>query len=134
MSNSNKPLDRLKHHVTGAIERGEKTAIEAVMAPKHTPGPWKLNSYKEKLRGSVVLTRYKILAFNMGPDKSPQVICELAYKWAEPDARLIAAAPEMLEALQALYVEGFMNMPFEEQHKRWMLAQAAIAKATGGAE
>lgn len=25
-----KPLGRLKYHVTGAIERGEKTAIEAV--------------------------------------------------------------------------------------------------------
>ena len=24
---SNKPLDRLRHHVTGAIERGEKQAI-----------------------------------------------------------------------------------------------------------
>lgn len=24
------PLDRLKHHVTGAIKRGEKTAIAAV--------------------------------------------------------------------------------------------------------
>ena len=29
-----KPLDRLKHHVTGAIERGEKQAILAVTSPK----------------------------------------------------------------------------------------------------
>ena len=34
-----KSLDRLKHHVTGAIERGEKKAITAMV--KHTPGPWK---------------------------------------------------------------------------------------------
>lgn len=32
------PLDRLKYHVTGAIERGEKTAITAMI---HTPPPWK---------------------------------------------------------------------------------------------
>ena len=28
------PLDRLKHHVTGAIERGEKTAIVEQAAPR----------------------------------------------------------------------------------------------------
>lgn len=31
----NKPLDRLKHHVTNAIERGEKTAIVAVVPTKY---------------------------------------------------------------------------------------------------
>lgn len=32
MTQKHTPLDRLRHHVTGAIERGEKTAITAAPA------------------------------------------------------------------------------------------------------
>lgn len=47
------PLELLKHHVTGAIERGEKQAIESVTA-KHTKGededqtPWCSYGHKTK--------------------------------------------------------------------------------------
>lgn len=36
------PLDALRHHVTGAIERGEAEAITEVTTQQqqHTPGPW----------------------------------------------------------------------------------------------
>lgn len=37
-----KPLDKLKHHVTGAIERGEKTAIESI--PDLRPYIWHENN------------------------------------------------------------------------------------------
>lgn len=42
----NRPLDRLRHHVTGAIERGEAQAIVEQKPPgqsvQFTPGPWRL--------------------------------------------------------------------------------------------
>lgn len=38
-----KPLDILKYHITGAIERGEKIAIEAVTMPRDSDG--KLSTY-----------------------------------------------------------------------------------------
>jgi hypothetical protein len=41
------PLSRLRHHVTGAIERGEAQAITEIPAspslPAHTPGPWSMD-------------------------------------------------------------------------------------------
>ena len=43
------------------------------------------------------------------------------------NARLIAAAPEMLEALQRLY----KYLPYVNQSNGGMQARAAIAKATG---
>lgn len=38
----NTPLDKLRYHVTGAIERGEKEAIteQHRMKEQHTPTPW----------------------------------------------------------------------------------------------
>lgn len=39
MTKENKPLNALRHHVTGAINRGEKTAIvEQVSNPKTQEG------------------------------------------------------------------------------------------------
>lgn len=55
---------------------------------------------------------------------------------AEANARLIAAAPDLLEALQALLeiAEGeYPREQWAEFYKPILDAQAAIAKATGGA-
>jgi hypothetical protein len=86
------PLDRLKHHVTGAIERGEKTAVVAVVGAKHTPGPWTYGRMDELNHGS----EYSWVSGPVGciahvyPDREPTN--DLA------NARLIAAAPELLAA------------------------------------
>lgn len=57
-------------------------------------------------------------------------VCDFAEDPSPADARLIAAAPDLLEALQQIV----------EQHGQWNngiwaanIARAAIAKATGGA-
>jgi hypothetical protein len=47
----------------------------------------------------------------------------------QANARLIAAAPDMLEALQNLENDDGSSMP----DSAWKLVQDAIAKATGGA-
>jgi len=83
------PQNRLRHHVTGAIERGEKEAIiEQPSLTRHTPGPWHVEKYQVPLGAG----HYQIVGNNTH---------EIAYiPLRSGDAALIAAAPEMLEALK----------------------------------
>lgn len=88
---------------------------------KHTPGPWTNDVM-------VSLTETHEAGLNIGflNTVNPQRRAE-----AQANARLIAAAPELLEALQAitdLYDtdEGCRSTP------EYIAARAAIAKATGG--
>ncbi len=80
---------------------------------KHTPGPWKAEPFAG--------------GWNVWPisSKKPDGSA-IAYDCTEADARLIAAAPDLLAALLAL-VERGTDSP---EH---MAAEAAIAKATGEA-
>ncbi|MDT3468959.1 hypothetical protein [Stenotrophomonas maltophilia] len=86
---------------------------------KHTPGPW---AYQEDSDAYTHIVR--------GPNN--RFICQLAQVTSaeiEANARLIAAAPELLEALERI-LKGALSLPrFAEE-----LARAAIAKATGGAQ
>lgn len=89
--------------------------------PKHTPGPWTVETY----HGSM----FKICKpdFKIGNEVTHRL---------EADRRLIAAAPELLEALCAvreLMLEH--KVPVLEWNKdAFALMRNAIAKATGGAE
>lgn len=96
-------------------------------APKfgHTPGPW------EHLAGSIGTHKFGLIA--MMPPKAESAA----------NARLIAAAPELLAALQAAVEYLHANRPkgkvrdiFSQlnAHENGVLkpARAAIAKATGG--
>ena len=125
---TNPALSALRHHVTGAIARGEAQAITEVPAtprPAHTPGPWYLNS-----RGWVVQSTGDIVT---------RLECS---NNKDLDARLIASAPELLEALagcaDALREAGkdfaqanklAVRPNLYELHER--SARAAIAKARG---
>lgn len=85
------------------------------MTTKHTPGPW-------EMRGPCASGRYSVIhngpLFYVGDAGEPGD--------GEANARLAAAAPELLEALQAI-VENQGNLfPTD-----WANARAAIAKATG---
>jgi hypothetical protein len=84
------------------------------MTAQHTPGPWLANR------------RYV--------ETKDQTICEV-FGGNREDARLIAAAPEMLEALEFIAGQG-MSMYGSYAYmieKLQDTARAAIAKATGGA-
>lgn len=129
----NTPLDKLKHHVTGAIERGEKEAVEAVVSKTkqvHTPGPW------TELRAAMI-GPWKI------QDGSGVEVCKLdpTNTHNVANARLIAAAPDMLEALKnaELWLGKFIAdcghlnavSPRHCEHSFKQVLKA-IAKATGG--
>jgi hypothetical protein len=99
------------------------------MSAKHTPGPWELKS--EGWKGQ----------FIYGTDEHAKGVrfiakVSLDFDGAEANARLIAAAPELLEALKGLdeaYCRAGTLSKSErlEDRKRLMAARAAIAKATG---
>lgn len=97
-------------------------------AAKHTPGPW---TYQENSDAYTHIVR--------GPTNS--LICQLAQSThveIEANARLIAAAPELLEALIKAD-QLFRDIGFIAEADRVRPGslgseiRAAIAKATGGA-
>lgn len=84
---------------------------------KHTPGPWSIADTKTSIDG---------------PDGS--LICSItAYRTPTPrqacNARLIAAAPELLAALALLLLETEDDQRVMPQTKR--ACRAAVNKATG---
>lgn len=100
--------------------------------PKHTPGPWRANQPRYIL-GLKTQGQWYIHA------KDCTVACSLDGD-REANARLIAAAPELLAALQAY--EPFLPKStaseggaaaYSAQVKAADVVRAAIAKATGEA-
>ncbi len=88
---------------------------------KHTPGPWATDS-----KGIEVFRDTEL-----GPDTVAQVVGHLMRDEGVnvANARLIAAAPELLEALQeVLYEHGGFATSYPAAVKK---ARAVIAKATG---
>ena len=84
---------------------------------KHTPGPWE-----------AVIAYRRVCDVRKAGEL--EVVCENAW---EPDARLIAAAPELLESLKA--VTEFLATRLGTNAYEWPsvhAARAAIRKATGG--
>lgn len=87
------------------------------MTSQHTPGPWKVSQN---------VTRHVI-----GPEGGVVACAELTWtnEITEANARLIAAAPELLEALISL--ERLAGKPLMHAEQARIAASAAIAKATG---
>lgn len=116
------------------------------MTTKHTPGPWELQVGEDACfhKGN----RFAIT--KSGEDDGEPWNVTIAEVWPSDngadhaDARLIAAAPELLAALQEIipaYLGALAEAsrtdsePYEESPAGLMLslARAAIAKATGDA-
>ena len=101
------------------------------MSAKHTPGPWAVEpgdplcvwEFDPKLRDD---DRYLVPLADCRTDAGRSWGRELQRPEAEAYARLIAAAPDLLEALQyVMSAHGEqLTDAFEQAHK-------AIAKATG---
>jgi hypothetical protein len=88
---------------------------------KHTPGPWASESF-EQVAGNGVFYGGLIV----GDDGETVVAqCVMAH-----NARLIAAAPDLLEALKAILSDGLHCDVVPHLHEK---ARAAIAKAEGSA-
>jgi len=92
------------------------------MTTKHTPGPWKCGQYLGQLSWFVHM--------DVGDRGRGMEIVEgvagLTDEQRLANARLIAAAPDLLEALQHLLVAHGEQLDYAFQQ-----AQEAIAKATG---
>ena len=98
---------------------------------KHTPGPWNCNRASAAGREIIVSEVSPVdVAVLSHRDKSQSEI--------NANARLIAAAPDLLEALEwcaetlAVFVADGSAAPESVIGKNLTTARAAIAKATGG--
>ena len=107
---------------------------------KHTKGPWKkserLNgpwwhiSSAYSIGGSEAKSGRQAIACVHGESKRGAT----AYaEMFEANARLIAAAPDLLAALIAITTTRCDGMDITPINDAWDMATAAIAKATGGA-
>lgn len=106
---------------------GERTQEEVKMEKnektRHTPGPWHYEMDGFQISIGDESTRHDYLKH----DRTVAVIRDNSAH-AEADARLIAAAPDLLEAL-----EGMIEKPGQAHPGTncWDRAQAAFAKAKG---
>ena len=111
------------------LERDRAAALAASIASQakakrenatHTPGPWVVHP----------TTHHPAVRSVGTSDTGPRRICTVGSMNGNPvdkkNARLIAAAPELLEALQFV-----MAASGEQLSTAFEQAQAAIAKATG---
>ena len=84
---------------------------------KHTPGPWHI--------GGRTILRPTLTIFH-----KPFGLGDVAEVYEEANARLIAAAPELLEALKEIADTDPVDAALDPQ-RAVRIARAAIAKATG---
>lgn len=99
---------------------------------KGTPGPWEIERYSDGL--IQIVGDLKVVSDD--EENVTTVVEEISATNEEANARLIAAAPELLDALQSLKCELILSdvdMGYIESHFRPSLnkAAAAIAKALG---
>lgn len=92
------------------------------MSEKHTPGPWVVKGEPSDLLCVVDHdSRYIVDRFKLGGRGIEEHLA---------NARLIAAAPELLTALKQA-APYLYNVPLEGALEAWEIARTAIAKAEG---
>jgi hypothetical protein len=98
------------------------------MKTKHTPGPWSCGGFFNKGDGDkmpIICNR----EIDFGIDR-----CDIAYmcignEKMHSNARLIVAAPLMLEALKAIYADGHVVSVMSDNQLK--IVKEAIAAAEG---
>jgi hypothetical protein len=118
-----------------SVDVGSSILTAESLAAKHTPGPWHFHA---KLSGSENHRGYRVY----GPGADGWILAEVIPVDEDgieggANARLIASAPELLEALEDmvdLITEGLVRMQgariYPAGEERIEAARAAIAKAT----
>lgn len=106
-------------------------------AAKHTPAPWEVSCGGHGSRSGVVIDEYFVLNRAAADDVAiaADIVDPATGMPSEANARLTAAAPELLAELEMLssVVEGCGMAAMPEVECRLVFARASIAKATGGA-
>jgi len=108
------------------------------MEHKHTPGPWRSKKARTLIhvQGDSPICEISVSANHIHEDSPGAKASYIATQ--EANARLIAAAPDLLDALQALF-DSYKQLADSGDSGFWKLeeqpegqqALAAIAKATG---
>ena len=93
---------------------------------KHTPGPWEVDESNPNLVARLVDGVYEYVC-EVAPSSFSTREC--SDEQEEADARLIAAAPELLAALRVARAD--IRRCFGDTVESLRLIEAAIAKATG---
>jgi hypothetical protein len=98
------------------------------MSAQHTPGPWRVSlAGRTKTRGIDILNVHELRIASC-PEGT---WLYRDHETREANARLIAAAPDLLAALEGLFLLLDAGSLYEPQA---YAARAAIAKAKGGAQ
>jgi len=106
------------------------------MSTQHAAGPWKVLDYSSERKGFIAV---------VGSSEVPEHICDVfpfgnrpgglkrELKQHAANARLIAAAPELLQALQTLVGAFGLDSVGKKDREAPIMkdARAAIARATG---
>lgn len=114
----------------GRIELTKPSSKQTQAPAQHTPGPWKAQGAEIIAAGSREAWQSKIAILPTTIDPRPTL--DAAAKTIEErdaNARLIAAAPEMLAALMELCADNYLADPINSE--RMKNARAAIARAKG---
>lgn len=98
---------------------------DSIKKAQHTPGPWTVG-VKNRPECATVYTEIKGVAVSVA-------YCDLSLPWSTnmSNACLVAAAPDLLEALQEIVCTAADCKGWEEVNPSFSKARAAIAKATG---
>lgn len=121
----------------------EESSTKTIAA--HTPGPWYVNGYAYKRDDSAPAGRRVYLCgsdsdlcegYTINAENSQ--VCELRRHSRKADARLIAAAPDLLKAVEAIQRDCIEVLQGREPLRMALIhaiangrARAAIAKARG---
>lgn len=96
------------------------------MTTKHTPGPWEVQPDQRSQGEALAIVGGSSLIIA----RTPKATLDMHRRVDEANARLIAAAPELLEALRAINQVLGGSQPIDIPGAL-MIARAAIAKAEG---
>jgi len=95
-----------------------------VSAAKHTPAPWHVG-------GRDACTIYDRYSQRLANSFEGVMVAQRSNVECEANARLIAAAPELLAELQLVYDRSYNPFEPDNQSEQYKRVGALIAKATG---